>query len=175
MEMDLRPGSVLPQPIIPLFKPTGSPEASSRDSRPPPENRTLTWRNTKDSLEHLSLFTKSSLLPPLLFLKDYHKLQWVDPNLWKRATRVASRPLESTQPARSEEEEESRKVQKLNGLIGMAYTVSAVFRDRKDAGRHEDEAFKRKSMMAESWNFFAEMLTFMENIPKGDYSWVRSL
>ena len=130
---------------------------------------------TWDSLEHLSLFTKSSLIPPLLFLKDYHKLQWIDPKLWKRATRVASRPLESSQPARLKEEEESRKVQKLNGLIGMAYTVSGIFRDNKDVGRHEDEASKRKRMMTESWNLFAEMLTFMEHIPKGKYDWVRSL
>ena len=35
---------VLLQPIIPLFKPIGSPETLSRDSRAPPESRMLTWR-----------------------------------------------------------------------------------------------------------------------------------
>ena len=37
---------VLPQPTIPLFKPIGSPETLSRDSRAPPGSRMLTWRNT---------------------------------------------------------------------------------------------------------------------------------
>ena len=37
---------VFPQPIVPLFKPDGSPETLSRDSRAPPESMVLIWENT---------------------------------------------------------------------------------------------------------------------------------
>ena len=41
-------GFVLPRPIIPLFKPIGSPETLSRDLRARPESKVLTWRNTTE-------------------------------------------------------------------------------------------------------------------------------
>lgn len=42
---------VLPQPIIPWFKPIGIPETLSRDSRAPPECIVLTWRNATGGSE----------------------------------------------------------------------------------------------------------------------------
>ncbi len=53
VQCGLRPGREngpvrLPWPIIPLFKPIGSPKTLSRDPRAPPESIVLTWRNTTE-------------------------------------------------------------------------------------------------------------------------------
>ncbi len=54
---------VLPRPIIPLFKPIGSPETLSRDPRAPLESIVLTWRNTTGKLFAGYTRSKALLLP----------------------------------------------------------------------------------------------------------------
>ena len=55
---------VFPQPIIPLFKPIGSPETLSRDSRAPPESIVLTRRCTTAATEP-TMGVVSACLPSL--------------------------------------------------------------------------------------------------------------
>ncbi|KAL2043386.1 hypothetical protein N7G274_003692 [Stereocaulon virgatum] len=55
---------------------------------------------TWNSLEYLLLFSKSSLIPPLLSLREYLKLSWADPIFLTRAIRLGPPIKKTTDEAR---------------------------------------------------------------------------
>ena len=58
---------VLPQPMIPLSKPNGSPETIFRDSRAPPASVVLTWRDTTAPISEMYGRRPVYILSTLLF------------------------------------------------------------------------------------------------------------
>ena len=112
---------------------------------------------TWDSLEHLLLFSKSSLIPPLLSLRGYSKLSWADPKFLTRALRVGSPIKKTFGEARPVEES-------VNSKIGMIYTYARGFLGDPavdpsyTAGLSDRQ--RKDRLLAESFNIFAELLPF---------------